>query len=164
MLWCGAVGILIDQRGTFDGSGSYSLDEGSSFLSVVWLVPPYILQGVASVFVDTTVLESAYLMASPEMKSTVMALYLFASSASGFLGLVFTPLAAPQLVTIMYFILALLQAIVAFLYVRFGSAAAAEDHELLRSSSGGLSTASGDSTSSPLIVEEDGVAGYQHEH
>lgn len=164
MLWCGGVGLFIDNRGTFDGSGSYALDEGSSFVSVLWLLPPYVLQGIASVFVDTTVLESAYLMAAPEMKSTVMALYLFASSVSGFLGLVFTPLAAPQLVTIMYFILALLQAVVAFVFVKMGSAAAAEDLGLRSSSVGGLSSSSNDSAASPLIIEDDGVASYQHEH
>jgi dipeptide/tripeptide permease len=122
MAWCGVLQLLIDHRGTYDAAGDYHLLPRQSYLSVLWLLGPYVLQGIASVFVDTTVLEAAYVMAPPNMKSTVMALYLLASSASGFLGLAFTPLADQSVIGIMYFVLALLQGLVTLLFLKSGVA------------------------------------------
>lgn len=120
MAWCGVLQLVIDHRGTYDAGGDYHLLPGQSYLSVMWMLGPYVLQGIASVFVDTTVLETAYMMAPSNMKSTVMALYLLASSGSGFLGIAFTPLSDQSVIGIMYFVLAFLQGLVTLLFLRSG--------------------------------------------
>jgi hypothetical protein len=118
MLWCGAVQVVVDRRGSYDANGRYSTYAGEAKLSFAWLIVPYVLQGAASSLIDTTVLESAYVLSPKKMKSTVMALYLLASSASGFLGILFAPLSAPQTIGIMFFVLGLLQAVVTWIFAR----------------------------------------------
>jgi dipeptide/tripeptide permease len=118
MLWCGVLQLIMDDRGTYQGSSeTYILHEGESLVNAMWLIGPYALQGIGSVFVDCTVLESAYLLAPRTMKSSVMALYLLASSGSGFLGLALSPMAEPRYIGLMFFVLALAMALVTVLYI-----------------------------------------------
>jgi dipeptide/tripeptide permease len=119
MLWCGVLQLIMDARGTYQGSSeTYTLYEGESLLNAMWLIGPYALQGIASVFVDCTVLESAYLLAPRTMKSSVMALYLLASSGSGFLGMLLAPLCRASTLSIVFFSLSLTQALVTALFLR----------------------------------------------
>ncbi|RNF21246.1 proton-dependent oligopeptide transporter, POT family [Trypanosoma conorhini] len=106
MVWCGFVQIGIDHRGTYDESDFYNLFPGMIMLSPGWLVPPYIMQGVASALVDTTVLEVVYVAAPTQMKGAVMALYLLTSSLSGFLGMALSPVMRPKNAKITSFSLA----------------------------------------------------------
>lgn len=97
MLWCGVVQSFIRDRGTYVGAqGEYQVNEGHTKLSAGLLVVPYILQGVAAALVDPASMEVAYTGAPAHMKGTVMALYWIASSASGFLGLVLSPVMKPD--------------------------------------------------------------------
>jgi dipeptide/tripeptide permease len=88
-------------------------------INAAWLLPPYILQGIASVLVDTTAIETGYLLAPKSMKSFVHALYLLCSSASGFLGLAIAPVVLPSTFMYVFFGLALVLALVAALFDRF---------------------------------------------
>jgi len=143
ILWCGVLQTFIDHRGTFaanadsdDSSGyAYQLYSGESLISAVWLIPAYVLQGVASVFVDTAAMEAAYTASPSRVKSTVMALYLMASSLSGLLGLLLSPLSEPSWFAVVFFGLAGAQVLVAGTFyiwnptstvARFGG----EEHDL----------------------------------
>lgn len=103
MLWCGFLQTAITSRGYYEAEDSYVLREGQQKLSAGWLVTPYVLQGFASACVDPTVMEVAYRDAPARMKGTVMGLYWVASSASGFLGLVLSPVMTPQNATALFF-------------------------------------------------------------
>lgn len=133
MFWCGILQVVVDRRGTTiaDGSGSssggsYVLNPGESMVSAAWVLPPYILQGFASALVDTTTLEAAYTVAPKFLKSSVMALYLLASSVSGFAGLALSPIMTPANISTVFFALGALQILVAVV-VRF-SVATEVDH------------------------------------
>lgn len=103
MGFCAALQLVIAARGTFVTDSKYVPHEGSGgLISALWLIIPFVLQGAAAVFVDTTSVEAAYTAAPAHMKSTVMALYLLASAGSGFLGLAFAPfISAENMATIM---------------------------------------------------------------
>ncbi|EPY27786.1 hypothetical protein STCU_05552 [Strigomonas culicis] len=109
MVWCGFVQISVRSRGFYNSDDAYQLHDGASKLSAGWLVLPYILQGVAAALVDPSVLEVAYGGAPPRMKGTVMGLYWVASSASGFLGMVFSPIMKPQHAVSLFFVFAVAQ-------------------------------------------------------
>ena len=119
MVVCACIQLFVDDRGSYDSSGDYELSSGKEKLHAAWLTIPYMLQGGASVLVDTTAMESAYTLSSPEFKSSVMALYLLASSASGFLGLAIAPFIAPTKMSSVFFFLAALQGVVAVLFASF---------------------------------------------
>ena len=96
-----------------DGSDvSYQLNPGAEYISATWLVIPYFIQGLAAVLVDTTCIEAAYTSAPANMKGSVMALYLLASSVSGFLGLIYAPFITPQTMLEVMISFAVLQAVV----------------------------------------------------
>ncbi|RNF11003.1 proton-dependent oligopeptide transporter, POT family [Trypanosoma cruzi] len=103
MFWCGVVQINIDHRGKYDEKDIYHLLPGMTMVSPLWLVPPYIMQGVASALVDTTIMEVVYVAAPTSMKGTMMAFYLMASSLSGFLGLALSPAMRPKNAQIVIF-------------------------------------------------------------
>lgn len=104
MLWCGAVQIGIAHRGHYMRvEGVYEVYEGRAKLSAGWLVLPFLLQGVAAALVDPASMEVAYTEAPVRMKGTVMALYWVASSASGLLGLVLSPVMKPENGVALYF-------------------------------------------------------------
>lgn len=97
MLWCAAVQLAIVSRGSYDPQDEhYVLRPGAQKLSAMWLAVPYICQGIAAALVDPAVMEVAYVAAPARMKGTVMALYWMASSASGFLGLLLSPVMKPN--------------------------------------------------------------------
>ncbi|CAG9580636.1 conserved hypothetical protein [Leishmania major strain Friedlin] len=116
MLWCGFLQRTINSRGCYDGEDNYIVREGQRKLSAGWLVMPYILQGFASAFVDPTVMEVAYYDAPERMKGTVMGLYWVASSASGFLGFVLSPVMRPQNAAALFFSFATAQMAVSVLF------------------------------------------------
>lgn len=116
MLWCGFLQCAITGRGSYDTEESYVLHEGQQKLSAAWLIMPYVLQGFSSAFVDPTVMEVAYRDAPARMKGTVMGLYWVASSASGFLGLVLSPVMKPQNATALFFSFAVAQMVVSGLF------------------------------------------------
>lgn len=87
---------LANQRGTLRDDGTYTLFDGASRLSGAWVAIPFATTNIASAFADPTVLEAAYLLAPNQSRSTAMSLYLIASSASGFLGLAFSPVSVPR--------------------------------------------------------------------
>ncbi|KAK7194734.1 POT family [Novymonas esmeraldas] len=117
MLWCAFLQGAIASRGYYVGEDSYILREGEQALSAGWLVMPYVLQGFASAFVDPTVMEAAYRDAPERMKGTVMGLYWVASSASGFLGLLLSPVMRPENATALFFSFAVAQAAVSVLFL-----------------------------------------------
>ena len=119
MVYCGVLELFLDSRGNFDSAGNYSLNPGEVQLSAMWLIPPFVLQGIASIFVDTTSIEAAYTLASRQFKSSVMSLYLLASSASGFLGIALAPLAVPNRMVAVFMSLAAMQVVVAVLFGLF---------------------------------------------
>ncbi|ORC90527.1 proton-dependent oligopeptide transporter, POT family [Trypanosoma theileri] len=116
MIWCGFVQIGIDNRGTYNDEGQYTLYTGMEKLPAGWLLPPYIMQGIASALVDTTVMEVAYVYAPESMKGAVMALYLVASSLSGLLGLILSPVMKPQNIMVVIFALCVALLIVTILF------------------------------------------------
>ncbi|CBZ29870.1 conserved hypothetical protein [Leishmania mexicana MHOM/GT/2001/U1103] len=116
MLWCGFLQCSINSRGYYEGEDNYVLREGQRKLSAGWLVMPYILQGLASACVDPTVMEVAYHDAPERMKGTVMGLYWVASSASGFLGFVLSPVMRPQNAAALFFSFATSQMAVSVLF------------------------------------------------
>ncbi|KAH9578432.1 Proton-dependent oligopeptide transporter family [Trypanosoma melophagium] len=105
MIWCGFVQVGIDNRGIYNSEGQYILNPGMERLPAGWLATPYIMQGIASALVDTTVMKETYVRAPESMKGAVMALYLVASSLSGFLGLALSPVIKPQNIMIVIFAL-----------------------------------------------------------
>jgi dipeptide/tripeptide permease len=114
MLYCGVLEVFLNQRGTFTDGGTYILAPGETeLLSSWWLVPPFVTQGVASIFIDTTAMEAAYTLSAKQFKSSVFSLYLLASSASGFLGIALAPLAVPSKMVAVFFALAGMQVLVA---------------------------------------------------
>lgn len=119
LVWCGSLQVAILQRGSVDDNANYTLYPGQTMINAAWLLPPYILQGIASVLVDTTAIETGYLLAPKSMKSFVHALYLLCSSASGFLGLAIAPVVLPSTFMYVFFGLALVLALVAALFDRF---------------------------------------------
>lgn len=125
MVWCGLVQLGINQRGVYDDDEAYVLHEGAVKLSAGWLVVPYILQGLASALVDTAVMEVAYAEAPERMKGTVMALYWVASSASGFLGLLLSPVMGPQHAALLCFVFAAALGVVTVLFAVLNPAAVA---------------------------------------
>ncbi|KEG15276.1 proton-dependent oligopeptide transporter, POT family [Trypanosoma grayi] len=106
MVWCGFVQLGVESRGIYDSENDYNLYPGEKMLPAGWLVPPYAMQGVASALVDTTIMEVTYIVAPVSMKGAVMALYLMASSISGFLGLALSPVMLPTNIMIIMFALA----------------------------------------------------------
>jgi dipeptide/tripeptide permease len=118
LVWCGSLQVAILQRGSVDDNANYTLYPGQTMINAAWLLPPYILQGIASVLVDTTAIETGYLLAPKSMKSFVHALYLLCSSASGFLGLAISPVVLPSTFMYVFFGLALVLAVVAALFDR----------------------------------------------
>lgn len=125
MLWCGLVQVAIDGRGVYvDAEGKYTINDGATKLSAAWLVLPYILQGVAAALVDPASMEVAYTGAPESMKGTVMALYWMASSASGFLGLVLSPVMRPQYGVALYMCFAAALLLVTALFYRLNSTGA----------------------------------------
>ncbi|XQJ30019.1 POT family, putative [Leishmania guyanensis] len=121
MLWCGFLQCTLTDRGYYEGEDSYVLRDGQRKLSAGWLIVPYILQGLASAFVDPTVMEVAYRDTPERMKGTVMGLYWFASSASGFLGFALSPVMKPQNAAPLFFSFAVAQMVVAALFYRANS-------------------------------------------
>ncbi|GET91810.1 hypothetical protein, conserved [Leishmania tarentolae] len=116
MLWCGFLQRSINSRGYYEGEDHYVLREGQRKLSAGWLVMPYILQGFASAFVDPTVVEVACSDAPERMKGTMMGLYWVASSMSGFLGFVLSPVMKPQNAAFLFFAFAIAQMAVSVLF------------------------------------------------
>lgn len=111
---CGVIQICMEQRGSYDSNGDYTLNVGTTeSVTALWLILPYMLQGISSVFVDTAAMEATYVLAPPHLKSSVMALYLLASSVSGWLGLVFSPWMTAPNMRVIFFTLAVLQFFVA---------------------------------------------------
>jgi hypothetical protein len=127
MIYCGVLEVFLNQRGSFTDNGSYVLAPGeTALLSSWWMVPPFVLQGIASVFVDTAAMEAAYAVASPEFKSSVFSMYLVASSASGFLGIGLAPLAVPDQMVAVFLALAGMQVAVAVAFAMLKREPAAE--------------------------------------
>ncbi|KAG5495033.1 hypothetical protein JKF63_02085 [Porcisia hertigi] len=116
MMWCGCLQCFINIRGYYKDEDTYVLHVGQQKLSVGWLVIPYVLQGFASAFVDPTVMEVAYRDAPERMKGTVMGLYWLASSASGFLGLILSPVMKPQNAAALFFCFAAAQMVVSVVF------------------------------------------------
>lgn len=102
MAYCAVVQHIIDTRGTTSDSGVYTPFEGQTPIPSAWLIVPFVSLSVASAFTDPTALECAFTLAPAGHRSLVMACYLLASSASGFLGLGMAPLAIPQNVVSMF--------------------------------------------------------------
>ena len=96
---------------------AYVLSDGKEYISAAWLVIPYFIQGLASVLVDTTCIEAAYTSAPENMKGSVMALYLLASSVSGLLGLIYAPFVAPQTMLEIMISLTMMQGIVTVVFM-----------------------------------------------
>ncbi|KAG5469344.1 hypothetical protein LSCM1_02559 [Leishmania martiniquensis] len=116
MLWCGFLQCFITSRGYYESDERYVLREGQRKLSAGWLVMPYILQGLASAFVDPSVMEVAYRDAPERMRGTVMGLYWAASSASGFLGFALSPVMKPEKAVPLFFCFAAAQMAVSVLF------------------------------------------------
>lgn len=112
MVWCGVLQVAICQRGDYDDKDVYVLRDGAVRLSGGWLIVPYVLQGLSSAMVDSTVMEVAYIGAPECMKGTVMGLYWVASSASGVLGLSLSPVMKPKNATALFFSFAVAQFLV----------------------------------------------------
>ncbi|KAG5493495.1 hypothetical protein JIQ42_01863 [Leishmania sp. Namibia] len=116
MLWCGLLQCSITSRGYYESEDRYVLRDGQRRLSAGWLIMPYILQGLAAAFVDPSVMEVAYGDAPERMKGTVVGLYWVASSASGFLGFVLSPVMTPQHAATLFFSFAAAQVAVSALF------------------------------------------------
>jgi proton-dependent oligopeptide transporter, POT family len=68
-------------------------------MSIWWQLPTVALGAISEVFVNVTAYELAYARAPPNMRSTVMALFLFMTALSSALGEILTPaIADPTLV------------------------------------------------------------------
>jgi dipeptide/tripeptide permease len=102
MTYCAAVQLGIQDRGYFSDSGGYVLLHNQQQLSAWLMVPPFVASGISSALIDPTTLEAAFQRSAPAHKSLVMSLYLVAASASGFLGMAVSPLAAPRTLVVLY--------------------------------------------------------------
>lgn len=81
-------------------SGYYASDcDGVSPLSIWWQVPNVALGAMSEIFVNVTAYELAYARAPANMRSTVVALFLFMTALSSALGEILIPaIADPTLV------------------------------------------------------------------
>lgn len=85
---------------TFFTSGYYASDcDGVSPISIWWQVPNVALGAMSEIFVNVTAYELAYARAPANMRSTVVALFLFMTALSSALGEILIPaIADPTLI------------------------------------------------------------------
>ncbi|CAD2217790.1 POT family, putative [Angomonas deanei] len=121
MVWCGVVQTVVTGRGFYNDNEEYVLKEGKEKLSSAVLIVPYVVQGIAAGLVDPSVMEIAYVGAPAQMKGTVMGLYWLASSCSGFLGVVFSPIMHPSNATWLFFTFGLCQLCVTGVFYYFNA-------------------------------------------
>jgi POT family proton-dependent oligopeptide transporter len=71
-------------------------------LSIWWQMPPYAIIAISEIFSSATGLEFAYKFATSELKSTVMALFLFTNCGGSIIGILMAPLSKdPYMVTLL---------------------------------------------------------------
>jgi len=71
-------------------------------LSIWWQMPPYAIIAISEIFSSATGLEFAFKFATPELKSTVMALFLLTNCGGSIIGILTAPLSKdPYMVTLL---------------------------------------------------------------
>jgi dipeptide/tripeptide permease len=92
----GAVQLQINAVAVPNVNGTCTLldpraDAAAVLPGVASISLPFLISGIASGIVDPAALEAAFELAAPDMRSTVMSVYLLESSLAGFIGLALTP-------------------------------------------------------------------------